>query len=285
MIETNKLIICVSPTGNFQGKETNPNMPLQPDEIAEEVYRCWNDGAAIAHIHARDKEGLPTNDPKVFAEIKRRIREKKCDIIIQFSTAPGRQPGVTVDDGPKCMDAGPEMASLSMGPTIITFRGKDSLRDWSRPFLEKWAKVMLERNIKPECEVYNPGHIEEVKLLIEKGVLRKPYWMSIILDMHRVFQTGIRYTPKNLIHSIDMLPPDSMFSVIAIAGAELPATTMSILLGGHVRVGFEDNIYLPNGQIAKHNVQLVESIVRIARDMGREIATVKEAREILRLPG
>lgn len=281
MKEADRLIICISPTGNFQGKEINPNLPIQPDEISDEVYRCWNEGAAIAHIHARDEKGIPTNDPKVFGEIKRKVREKKCDIILQFSTAPGRQLGVSVDDGFQCLEAEPEMASISMGPTIVEFRGQEMMRAWSRSLIERWVRVMVEKSIKPEHEVYNPGHMEEVKLLIEKNILKKPYWISFVMDMHRVFQTGVRYTPKNLMHYVDILPSDSIFSVIAIGRAELPATTLSILLGGHLRVGFEDNVYYSKGVLADSNAQLVTRAARLGRELGREPASPEEARRLL----
>ncbi|MBI4332647.1 MAG: 3-keto-5-aminohexanoate cleavage protein [Chloroflexi bacterium] len=284
MATTDKLIICVSPTGNFHGKEANPNIPLQPDEIAEEVYRSWNEGAAIAHIHARDGNGVPTNDPDVFREIDRRIREKKCPIIIQHSTAPGRQPGVTVDDGPRSIEANPEMASLNMGPSSAVFGGREFIRPWTRGFIEKWARVMGEKNIKPEMEVYNNSQMEEVIILIGKGVLKKPYWMSFVMDMHRTAQESVRFSPKHLMHYLDFLPQDSMFTTLAIGAAELPATTLSTLLGGHLRVGFEDNIYYKRGELAKSNAQLVARAARIGRDLGRDPALPDEAREMLNIP-
>ncbi|MFC1868408.1 3-keto-5-aminohexanoate cleavage protein [Thermodesulfobacteriota bacterium] len=285
MIVTDKLIICVSPSGNFQGKEANPNLPLQPDEIAEEVYRSWNEGAAIAHIHARDEKGVGTNDPEVFRDIDRRIREKGCDIIIQHSTAPGRQPGTTVDDGCRSLEAKPEMGSLNMGLGCARFAGQEeSIREWTRSFIEKWSSHMLEKGIKPELEVYNPGQMEELYLIVGQGLLKKPYWISFVMDMHRIAQGTVRYTPKNLMHYLDLLPDEAMFSVLAIARAELPATTMSILLGGHLRVGFEDNIYYRRGELAQSNAQLVARAARLGKELGREPASPQEAREMLGIP-
>ena len=284
MLATEKLIICVAPTGNMHGKETNPNLPLQPDEIAEEVYRSWSEGAAIAHIHARDKNGVPTNDPEVFSEIDRRIREKQCDIILEHTTSPGRTPGVTVDDGPRSLETRPEMASINMGVAAGAFRGQEGVRHWTRSFIEKWVKVMFEKGIKPEMEVYNPGQMEEIYILIEKGLLRKPYWVSFVMNMHKTIQAAVRYTPKNLMHYLDLLLPDSLFSVLGIAEAELPATTLSILLGGHLRVGLEDNVYYRRGVLAESNAQLVARAVRLGKELGREPASPNEAREILGIP-
>ena len=285
MIVSDKLIICVSPTGNFHGKEANPNLPLQPDEIAEEVYRSWNEGASIAHIHARDKEGIATNDPEVFSEIDRRIREKECDIIIQHSTAPAFLPGVTVDEGCRSLEADPEMGSLNMGLGSARFGEQEELiNEWTRSFIEKWSGHMQEKAIKPELEVYNHGQMEEVYLIINQGLLKKPYWISFVMDMHRIAQGSVRYTPKNLMHYLDLLPDEAMFSVLAIARAELPATTMSILLGGHLRVGFEDNIYYKKGELAQSNAQLVARAARLGKELGREPASPQEAREILGIP-
>jgi 3-keto-5-aminohexanoate cleavage enzyme len=119
MIKTDKLILCVAPFGSFMGKDMNPNIPLTPDEIAEDVYRSWNAGASIVHLHARDKNGIATTDPEVFREIDHRIREKACDIIIQHSTSPGREPGARVEDGVRSLDAQPEMGSADIGVSVV----------------------------------------------------------------------------------------------------------------------------------------------------------------------
>lgn len=285
MIATDKLIICVAPTGDMISKQVNPNLPEQPEEIAEDAYRCWNEGAAIVHIHARDQEGKPMPDPDIFRGIDWRIREKGCDIIIQHSTAPGPRHGLTVYDGAKSIEANPEMASLNMGVGIAVFPGTEEERTvvWSRSFHKKTARLMLERGIKPEMEIYNPAMMENVYTLIDEGLLKKPYWVSFVMGMQAVNQNAIRYTPRNLMNYLDMLPQDAMFSVLGVGRDELPATTLSILLGGHVRVGLEDNIYYSRGVLAA-NAKLVERIARIGRELGREIATPDEARQLLGIP-
>jgi len=284
MIKTDKLIICVAPLGSFMGKDMNPNIPIQPDEIAEEVYRSWNEGASIVHIHARNENGIATTDPEVFREIDRRIRAKGCDILIQHSTSPGRGPEARIEDGFRPLEANPEMASIDIGVGVVIHKDREKVNLRTRSFIEGMLKTMFEKGIKPELEIYNPGGMEEVNVAIEKGLLTKPYWINFVLDMYRTVQNVVRYSPKNLMHYTDLLPPDSMFCTMSIAATELPATILSILLGGHVRVGFEDNLFIRKGVLAESNAQLVERIVRIARDLGREAATSDEARDLLGIP-
>ncbi|MFC1868401.1 3-keto-5-aminohexanoate cleavage protein [Thermodesulfobacteriota bacterium] len=277
-----KTIICVSPTGGFHGKEANPSLPEQPEEIAEEVYRSWNEGAAMVHIHVRDKQGKGCNDPEIFQEVDRLIRKKGCDIVIQHSTAPVL--GESEEEGARSLEAESEMASLMTGLGAATFNGVTTVRLCTRPFIEGLAKKMMDMGVKPELEVMDPTYMETIYILIEKGLLKKPYWISFVMHMHKLAQDHMRYTPKNFMHCIDLLPPGSMFNAIAIAESQLPATTMSILLGGHLRVGFEDNIYYRRGELATSNAQLVARAARLCRELGRDPASPTEAREMLGLP-
>jgi 3-keto-5-aminohexanoate cleavage enzyme len=283
---TEKLIITVATTGAFQGKEANPNLPEQPEEIAKAAYESWNEGAAIIHIHAREKEtGRPTSDPEVLREIDQRIREKNCDIIIQHSTASDYIPRLGSDKRIKAIEMNPEMASLDITvPRMITFGGKESIYITTLPEIEYGAKVMLERGIKPEIELFNPILMEDVYSLIEKGLLKKPYWINFVMGMHRINRIYMPYSPRLLMQLIDALPPDSMFNVMGVGTDELPATTQSILLGGHLRVGFEDNVYYKKGILAENNAQMVARAARIGRELGCEIATPDEAREMLGIP-
>jgi 3-keto-5-aminohexanoate cleavage enzyme len=284
MRTTEKLIITVSPSSNFQGKEANPALPYSPQEIADTVYQCWNEGAAIAHIHCRDENGVPSNDPEVFREADLLIREKGCDIVIQHSTAPGMRPGTTIDDGIRSIEANPEMASLSMGVGMLLRKGETRINARSRYWIEDQARLMMERGIKPELEVYNMVMMEDVYALVENGLLKKPYWMSFIMGMHRINQNAIRFRPQALMYQIEQMPQDSMFSMIGIGLDQLPATTLSILLGGHCRVGFEDNIHYRKGELATNNAQLVTRTVRIAKELGSTPATPDEARQMLGIP-
>lgn len=286
-----KLIVTVAPTSNFHGKDANPALPFTPQEVADAVYECWNEGASIVHIHGRDEKGLPTNDPGFFQEADQLIREKKCDIIIQHSMAPanplllGLDAG-DIDDGVKTSttDPPPEMVSLEVAPSNIIWEGKVVPMPWNRLWAERVARDILERGIKPETEIYNNSDMDDLEYLIDKDVFKKPYYVSFVLGMHRVNNQASRYSPKHLMHLVDLLPPDSIFSVLGIGNVEFDATTLSILLGGNVRVGFEDNVYIAKGKLAKSNGESVGKIVRIARELGREIAAPSETREMLLIP-
>jgi 3-keto-5-aminohexanoate cleavage enzyme len=283
---TEKLIITVATTGAFQGKEANPNLPEQPEEIAKATYDSWNEGASIVHIHARERgTNKPTSDPEILREVDQRIREKNCDIIIQHSTASDYIPRLGADKRIKAIEMNPEMASLDITiPRMITFGGKESIYITTLPEIEYGAKVMLEKGVKPELEIFNPVVMEDVYYLIEKGLLTKPYWLSFVMGMRRINRAYMPYSAKLLMQLIDALPNDSMFTVMGVGTDELPATTQSILLGGHLRVGFEDNIYYKKGQLAESNAQLVARAARIGREFGCEIASPAEARQMLNIP-
>ncbi len=286
-----KLIVTVAPTSNFHGKEANPALPFSPQEVADAVYECWNEGASIVHIHGRNEKGLPTNDPAFFQQADRLIREKKCDIILQHSMAPanpvllGLKEG-DVNDGMRTTTTTPppEMASLEVAPSNIIADGKVYNMLWDRLWAVEAAKYLREKGIKPEVEIYNNSDMDDLDYLIEQGVLNKPYYVSFVLGMHRVNNQASRYSPKHLMHLVDLLPRDSIFSVLGIGPAEFHATTLSILLGGNVRVGFEDNIYIERGKLAENNAALVKKIARIGRELGREIASPAETREVLGIP-
>jgi 3-keto-5-aminohexanoate cleavage enzyme len=284
---TPKLIITVATTGPYQGKEANPNLPTQPDEIAQSAYDCWNEGASVVHLHAKDKENKNTRGPEEFMEIDKRIREKKCDIIIQHSTAMDFVPKLAEDGIIKAIETNPrpEMGSLGLFLTrLAEHKGQEiiSISRWSD--IVFGAREMLEKKVKPEIEVFNPVVIEDIYKLIEMGLLAKPYLINLIMGMRRINRAYMSHSPRLLMQLVDMLPPDSIFNVMGIAGDELPATVQSILLGGHLRVGFEDNVYYKKGELAQSNAQLVARAVRIARELGCEIATPAEARDILNIP-
>jgi 3-keto-5-aminohexanoate cleavage enzyme len=285
-----KVIVTVAITGNFHGKESNPNFPLGPEEMANAVYECWNEGASIVHIHGRMDDGSPTNDPTFFESVDRRIREKNCNIIIQHSMAPANPDLLGLDTNVADIDDGartslttppPEMVSLEVAPSNMILDDKIIETPWNRIWAEKIAKQLLKKGIKPEVEIYNNSDMDDLEYLIDKGVLIKPYYMSFVLGMHRINNQASRYSPKHLTHLVDLMPPDSMFSVVAIGKIQFQAATLSLLLGGNVRVGFEDNIYLSKGKLAESNAQLVAKIIRIAKDIGREIASPDETRQIL----
>src|SRR5271157_583279 len=274
----NKVIITVAQTGAITTRSMTPHLHEQPDEIIASSYDCYNEGAAIVHIHARDKNGENTSDPVIFGRIKQGIREK-CNLIIQFSTGGG--PSLTQEQRIECLKASPEMASLNMG-TMMRVSGKYKGVPWSNmpDEIEWYVGRMRELGVKPEMEVYDLAMFKDVNAVIKKGLVEKPYCINIVLGM--AYQGTCEATPKILTTLIDFLPDDAIFNCTAVGTAQLRLTTMAMILGGCVRVGLEDNIYYRKGELAT-NAQLVARTVRIARELGKEPATPDEARKILGL--
>lgn len=274
-----KVIITVAQTGALVTKSMNPNLPEQPVEIAESAYACYQEGAAICHIHARDKDGKTTGSKEVFQEIHDRIRAK-CDIIIQDSTGGG--PNLTFEQRTECLYAKPEMASLNMG-SLMRVSGQYAGTPFSnmRKDIETFVTRMKESGVKPEMEVYSHAMFREVENLIKKNLVEKPYYTNLVLGM--AYQGAVDATPKYLNSLIDFLPEGTIFNVTAVGPAQLPLTTMGIMLGGCIRVGMEDNIYYRKGELVKNNAQFVARAVRIARELDKEPATPDEARKILGL--
>lgn len=285
-----KVIITVAQTGAFHGKEANPNIPLTPKEIADSAYDCYNAGAAIVHIHARDKEGLSTNDPKIYSEIGSGIRAK-CNLVLQYSTAPANRAGTGAEDGMKLLYdpelVKPEMCSLDCSLISTSWAGRTFVYEWFRDFLIKYAGMMKDMGIKPELECFEPTSIEDVFNVLEPaGVLEDPISLSFVMGMDKISQGAISFSEKNLDFMISKLPTDRFvdFSTISIgAKNHVPGMAMTVLKGGGARVGMEDNIYYGPGRLLKSNAEMVERAVRIIHELGMEVATPDEAREILKL--
>jgi len=273
-----KLIITAALTGGFHGKEANPNLPEQPDEIAQAAYDCFQAGAAIVHLHAREENGKPTCDPRVYGEIVAKVKAR-CDVITQVSTGAG--PELSPEERIKAIEVDAEMASLNMGTMVRTRWGEGSMFLNTRSQIEGYARAMRERCIKPEMEVYGHSMIVDVENLIRKDLVAKPYYINFVLGMGH--QGALPGEPKHLLSLIEYLPKDAIFNVSGIGAAQLPLTTLAMLLGGHSRVGMEDNVYYTRGKLAQSNAQLVERAARIARELGREPASPAEARQMLQL--
>ncbi|WP_209343309.1 3-keto-5-aminohexanoate cleavage protein [Flavonifractor sp. AGMB03687] len=286
-----KVIITVAQTGAFHGKEANPNIPLTPQEIADSAYDCYNAGAAIVHIHARDKEGKSTNDPAVYNEIGSRIRAK-CNLVTQYSTAPANRAGTGAEDGMRLLYdkdlVKPDMCSLDCSLISTSWDGRTFVYEWYREFLLKYAKMMKDMGIKPELECFEPTAVEDVfNVLQPAGVLDGPVSLSFVMGMDRISQGAISFSEENLDFMIKKLPRDQFvnFSTISIgAKNHVPGMAMTVLKGGGARVGMEDNIYYGPGELLKSNAQMVERAVRIIRELGLEVATPDEARDILKIP-
>ena len=274
-LEGEKLILTVPTTGGVHGKEANPNLPEQPGEIAEAARECEELGASIVHLHGRDERGERSADR--LQEINDAVREACEEIVIQNTTG---GTGLPLEERAKGIrtDPVPEMASLDMGPMN---RYQHLTAENTRYQIETLAREMREEGIKPEMEVFNNGHLNEVYRLIETGLVDEPYYINLIFGPG----TLTRPTPANMVNMIGDLPENSIFNVLAIGPHQLPLTTMGILTGGHVRIGMEDNLYYRRGEPAESNAQLVGRTARIAAELDRELATPAEAREILGLSG
>lgn len=251
---------------------------MTPAEIAQAAYDCWQAGAAIVHLHARDREGKPTCDPAIYGDIVDRVKAK-CDVVTQVSTGGG--PNLSPEERIKAIEVGPEMASLNMGTMVRTRWSEGSMFLNTRGQIEDYARAMQARGVKPEMEVYGHSMMVDVEHLIANGLLAKPYYINFVLGM--THQGALPGEPRHLLSLIDYLPEDSIFNVSGVGSAQLPLTTLAMLLGGHSRVGLEDNVYYAKGQLATSNAQLVERTVRLARELGREIASPDEARRILNM--
>jgi uncharacterized protein (DUF849 family) len=288
-----KVIICVAPTGGMAQKSQNPNLPTQPLEIAETVARCAELGASMVAVHARRPDDQATCNPEIYAQINGLIRER-CDIIVNNSTGGGITGDMVVEVGPGLLgldfderlrgaDAGADMATADCETQFAQFNGQEILVNTSPKRSEQLVARLKERGCKPEWEVMSPCHIvQDCTRLIDAGYDTAPYFFNIVLGMDKAFQGALPYTPKFLQLMVDVLPPQSEFCVSAIGPAQLPATTHAVLLGGHLRVGLEDNLYYRRGELAT-NEQLVARAVRIVTELGYEVATTDEARAILGL--
>lgn len=268
-LDGKKVILTVATTGAVHGKDANPNLPEQPAEIAEQVRECERLGASIVHVHGRDEHG--ENDSGRLQAVNDAIRERCDDIVIQNTT--GGQ--ANFDERVKGIrtDPAPEMASLDMGPFN---RDKHIITQHTRANIERLASEMRERGVKPELEVFNSAQMSEVHRVIEEGLIEAPYYLNLIF--------GGPFTPPNpmnVLAMIDDLPPGAEFNLLAIGPHQLPLTTLAVLLGGHVRVGMEDNLYYERGRPAESNAQLVRRTVEIIERLGRELATPDDARRML----
>ena len=274
----NPLIISAAITGSFPTKEMNEAVPYSPKEIIESVVECYNAGAAIAHIHVRDPDtGEPSYEYKYFEEVLLGIRSK-CNILINLTTSGLRLSGPDVIKQ--------RLKNAELRPDICSFDiGSMNFNDWvfvnSPQWSESAANFFKEHNVKPEIEVFDVGHIYQAIELIRRGLILEPPFFQICMGV----KWGIEATIENLIFMKNKLPKNSVWSVLGIASAQLPMNVTGIFMGGHVRVGFEDNIYFKKGIKAKSNAQFVERIVKLAKEFDREIATVEDARKILKHSG
>lgn len=266
------LIITVAPVGAETSRQDNPSLPLSPREIADEAILCAEKGASIIHLHVRDEEGRATQAKHVFQETIALIK-KDSNVIIQTST--GGAAWMSAEERLQPVELKPEMATLTAG----TVNFGEEIFSNPMPMIESFAKAMVAQGVKPEIEVFEVGMIYNALRLVKKNILTLPLHFDFVMGV----PGGIPGEARHLLHLVESLPPESTWMVAGIGRSELSLGVMAIVLGGHVRVGFEDNVYYSKGVLAEGNAPLVERIARIAKELGRPIATPDQARAMLGL--
>ena len=275
-----KVIITVAVTGDGPTKEMNPAVPYTPREIADAAIDSWKAGAAVAHLHVRNPvTGERDFDNKKFKEIMDMIRSE-TDMIINLSTC-----GLSLEGDLDYVSERrlepialkPEICTVDIGSVNLTYRNKTFINppDWC----EKAVARMKECGVKPELEVFDTGHVTQAIDLINKGLIKGKPLFTLCMGVG----WGMQGTPDNLFFLKSKLPPNSLWSVLAVGRVQLPMVTTGLLLGGNVRVGLEDNIYIRKGVLAKSNAEFVENSVKLIHMLQREVATPSETRKILGL--
>ncbi|UCB53367.1 MAG: 3-keto-5-aminohexanoate cleavage protein [Candidatus Zixiibacteriota bacterium] len=277
-MKMDKLIINVAVTGMIPGKNDNPNVPITPDEIAEDCHRCYEAGALVFHLHARDKNGEPTYGSELYHDIITKVRGKCPDAVICVSTS-GRvfksfekRSEVLNLDG----NAKPDMASLTLGS--LNFPQQASVNE--PDMIQALAEKMNRQGIVPELEVFDMGMLDYAKYLIDRKVLHEPFYFNLLLGSLGTLSA----TPFHLSTLAMSLPSNATWAAAGIGKFQFYVNSMAITMGGHVRVGLEDNIYMDTKkQELATNLKLVERLVRLARSAERETCTPIEARKIIGL--
>jgi uncharacterized protein (DUF849 family) len=303
-----KVIITAALTGNITLPTQTPYLPLTPQQIVEEAVRAANAGAASVHIHGRDpKTARPTTEPAVYREIATGIKARSNAIVCV--TTGGTADMTPVQRAQVIPALRPELATFNLGsinfsihPIAERYKNEDYKFAWEKEFavgtkdfifrntfgdIEKLCQIMQENDTKPEYEAYDVGHLYNLNFLIRKNIIKVPVWLQFVTGV----LGGIGSTLEDVMHmkqTADRLIGAEHYKW-SVIGAGYPAefnlATLAIMMGGHARVGFEDNIFIEKGVLAKSNAELVEKVVRIAKELGREIATPDEARKILGLKG
>jgi uncharacterized protein (DUF849 family) len=298
-----KVIVTAAITGSIHTTSMSPYLPITPKQIADEAVRSWEMGAAVAHIHVRNPEtGQPISDMELFREVLTDIKSRS-DMIVCITTGGGL--GMTTEQRLKPVSTfRPELASFNAGSiNFALFHALDKYKDfkfeWEPQYLamteemifpntfrtmREFCAIFNEQGTKPEFEVYDAGMINNLAFLINKGHVKKPVYLQYVMGV----LGGISPSPENLMFLIDYtkrLIGDFSFSVCVAGRAQFPLCTLSLLMGGNVRVGLEDNLFLDKGILAESNARQVEKIVRMARELGISPATPDEARQILGLKG
>lgn len=297
LLSDKKVIITAAITGGIHGKWANPALPLTAEEQAQAALECYEAGASIVHIHVRGDDGQNTPDLKYYGKTVKQIGEK-CPILRQigngigakvvehkFTTKSGKKRVTTEIVQPSLeerlnlinIEPEPEMHTINAGSFEFRTPYGGSLFLNPQDFNRKYIKRCNKKGFGIEIEVYDSSHITNVLEFVETGLLTPPLHFSLVLGI----KGGAEANPANLLRMVDQIPEGSTWQVVTVGKFNLRTTVMAMCMGGNVRTGLEDTIYYGKGELAKGNAQLVKRMVRIAKEIGREIATVEEAKEIL----
>lgn len=269
-----KLIITAAICGAEVTKEHNAAVPYTVEEIGREAEAAYSAGASIIHLHVRLDDGTPTQGKERFRLCMEEVKRRCPDAIIQPST--GGAVGMSNEERLQPVDLKPEMATLDCG--TCNFGGDDVFVNTENG-IKDFGTKMIGLGVKPEVEVFDKGMIDMAIRLQKKGFIKAPMHFNFVMGVNG----GISATPRDLVFMAGSIPAGSTYTVSGVGRSEFEMAAMSIIMGGHVRVGFEDNVYTSKGVPAKSNGELVEKVVRIAKELGRQIATPTEARKILGL--
>lgn len=270
-----RCIITVAPTGAWPKKENNPNVPMTPQEIADEVYACWQAGASVAHLHMRDEAGNGTMNTEKFIETVGLIKAKNCPIILNLTTS-GDLYATEETRMAHLIALKPEMCSYDAGSMNWMHTGL-----FLNPpaFLEKLGLLAQENGVKPEVEVFDASFIYNALYYQKKGILKGPIHYQFCMGA----AGGTAATIENLVYLKGLIPKDSTWSAFGIGAGHVPIQLATIGMGGHIRLGMEDNVMYAKNRLAKSNVEFVERAVRLINEANRTVATTDDAREILGL--
>ncbi len=268
-----KLIISAAICGAEVTKDDNPNIPYTAAELAEEAWNAEQAGASIIHLHVRNDEGKPTQEREIFRMAIDAMMKRGVKAIIQPST--GGAAGMSLEERIQPLELHPEMATLDCG----TLNFGDTIFVNDLPLMRNIALIMEKRGIMPELECFEPGHIKNALKLVKENLIPGHLHFDLVMGVPGAIGGEIH----DLLYLVNLLPGDATWTVAGVGRFQLPLACHAIQMGGHVRVGFEDNIYYSRGILAENNGQLVERIVRIAGEVGREIASPDETRELLGL--
>ena len=270
MSDEQPLMITAAVDGAEVMREDTPHVPYTPVEIAEEAARCREAGASMVHVHGRKEDGTPTQEKETYGRILEETRER-TDVLVQFST--GGAVGMGVEERIEALELIPDMATLTTG--TVNF-GDDVFMN-SMPTVRTIAQRLLKYGITPEIEVFDTGMVDTAMRLVEEDLLFEPLHFDFVLGV----PGGMGARPESLEFLVDLVPDGSTWSVAGMGRHELPLAKQAVEMGGHVRVGLEDNIYLEKGVLAEGSWQLVEKVVEFAEAAGRPLADPQQAVEML----